>query len=115
VASGETDVSLVVIFPVLSGSSLSFLVGVALVVAGTLSGFLLMAAMPFGLVHNHRDSSLDGAGQADNRKGSKIGGVVLIGPIPIAFGSSARIAYAMLAVAVGIVLIMLALALLVFL
>jgi len=109
VANGEADVSLVVVFPVISGSGPLFLIGVALVVTGILSGFMLIAATTYSPAPGPGDSSWgDGTGE----KRSKYGGIVLIGPVPIVFGSNARIAYVMLAVAVGIVMLVLALALL---
>jgi uncharacterized protein (TIGR00304 family) len=111
VANGEADVSLVVIFPVISGSGFLFLIGVALVVMGILSGFMLIVASTQGSTLDPDDSSWSDAGGRAGEKGSKYGGVVLIGPVPIVFGSDARIAYVMLAVAVGIVILVLALAL----
>jgi uncharacterized protein (TIGR00304 family) len=112
VANGEADVSLVVIFPVISGSGSLFLIGVALVVMGILSGFMLIVATSYGAAPDSGDSSWGDAGGGTGEKGSKYGGVILIGPIPIVFGSNAKIAYVMLAVAVGIVIFVLALALL---
>lgn len=111
VANGEADVSLVLIFPILSGSSVSFLLGTALIVIGLLAWFLTMwTAAPWMASDQVRERAnctdmVEGGGR-------RIGGVVLIGPIPIAFGSSSKIAYAMLAVGVIIVLSVLALVLL---
>ena len=112
VTNGEADVSLVVVFPVISGSGPLFLIGVALVVTGILSGFMLIAATTYSPVPGPGDSSWGDAGDGTGEKRSKYGGIVLIGPVPIVFGSNARIAYVMLAVAVGIVMLVLALALL---
>jgi uncharacterized protein (TIGR00304 family) len=112
VASGEADVSLVVVFPVISGSGPLFLIGVALVVTGVLTCFLLLVAPLKGSELQAEDlGRRDADGGAEGRS-TKYGGVVLIGPVPIAFGSSARIAYVMLAVAVGIAILLLVLALL---
>jgi uncharacterized protein (TIGR00304 family) len=112
VVNGEADVSLVVIFPVISGSGFLFLIGVAMVVMGVLSGFMLIAATTHSTAPDPGDSSWGDAGDGTSEKTSKYGGIVLIGPVPIVFGSNARIAYVMLAVAVGIVILVLALTLL---
>ena len=115
VASGETDVSLVVVFPVLSGSGAYFLIGVGMIVASILIGFLAM------WVGASRATTVGETGSADTRMGdggstkSEYGGVILLGPIPIAFGSSSKVAYAMLGVGVALIVILLGMILLAFL
>ncbi|UCE80606.1 MAG: DUF131 domain-containing protein [Methanobacteriota archaeon] len=111
VVNGDTDVSLLLIFPVFSGSSLSFLLGTALIVIGLLVWLLTMWTSPLAIDNKYvreRSPPVDG----NNEGRLRTGGVVLIGPIPIAFGSSSSIAYAMLALGVIIALVVLALSLL---
>src|SRR4030066_1434108 len=43
VATGEADVSLFIVFPVFSGSSLVFLLGILLIISSFIVGFVLMA------------------------------------------------------------------------
>ena len=106
VAAGETDVSLVFFFPVLSGSSLYFLLGVGMIVAGTMAGFMVIWYSAVGTPGSRERESarrqLSGSAAADRR----YGGVVLIGPIPIAFGSSSKMAYAMLGVGIVVIIIL---------
>jgi uncharacterized protein (TIGR00304 family) len=109
VASREADVSLVVVFPVVSGSGILFLAGVALVVVGMLLGFLLLATAQNRLIPGTEDAARSGRSVEER---SKYGGVVLIGPVPIVFGSDTRIAYLMLAVAAVTLILIVGLALL---
>jgi len=82
VLRGGATVSLILIVPVVSGSSVDFLVGVGLVIAGFVALFL--AALEGG-VDGERSAA---EGTASSGPGSSgVGGVVLVGPIPIVFGS----------------------------
>ncbi len=112
VVSGDAEVSLAVVFPVISGSDPLFLIGVAFIVTGMLTGFALFFAPLRGSELQSEHLGQDDVGGGTEGRSTKYGGVILIGPVPIAFGSSARIAYMMLAVAVGIVILLLVLALL---
>lgn len=99
VAVGEAEVSLFLVFPVFSGSSGLFLLGVGLIVLGILAGFAMMFQ---GSLSPEADVEADGETRSDGRvpeKKLRTGGVLLIGPIPIAYGSDARIAMIMLALA----------------
>ena len=85
VAEGRASVALFVIVPVVTGSSLPFLLGVVLIAVGFLS-------MPFALVAESNESDLalperDAAEQAGPPARGGVGGVVLVGPVPIVFGS----------------------------
>jgi uncharacterized protein (TIGR00304 family) len=100
VASGKADVSLVVIFPVFSGSSGIFLLGILLIVASFFVGFGLLAMAPAELEEGTASTMSQVSNQT--KRETKFGGVVLIGPIPIAFGSDKNLALAMLVV--GIIL-----------
>jgi uncharacterized protein (TIGR00304 family) len=98
VATGEAEVSLVIIFPVFSGSSGLFLLGVLLLVASFFVGFALLAFA------QSSEQEVRGTNPVKEPSGTKssYGGVVLIGPIPIAFGSDKSIA--MLMLVIGIIL-----------
>lgn len=102
VAAGETDVSLLIIFPVFSGSSGLFLLGTAFVVFSFIAGFMSLMVGQAELA----GAALGPAGSAPAgghvKRETKYGGVVMIGPVPIAFGSDRSMAFAMLVV--GIVL-----------
>jgi uncharacterized protein (TIGR00304 family) len=98
VATGEAEVSLVIIFPVFSGSSGLFLLGILLLVASFFVGFALLAfAQP-----SEQEAQGTNPVKEPSRTRSSYGGVVLIGPIPIAFGSDKSVA--MLMLAIGIIL-----------
>lgn len=105
VAAGDAEVSLFVVFPVISGSGGLFLLGAALVVAGFLAWFLALAtAGAVGVPWQDTDAH---DGTSNGR--TKYGGVVLIGPVPIVFGSTRRLALAMLAIAVVTAIVLLGL------
>ena len=106
VATGEADVSLVIVFPVFSGSSLVFLLATMLVISSFIVGFVLMA-----MDHDRTEERIQtgSEGARGSAPGSKMqyGGVVLLGPIPIAFGSNKRVALIMLAVGVVLAIVVL--------
>jgi uncharacterized protein (TIGR00304 family) len=93
VLTGEARVALVLIIPVIYGGGLLLLGGIICVVAG----FLLLFASSTGV-----EDGETGAQPASERKS---GGVLLIGPIPIIFGSDRKIAL----IAAAIALIVMAL------
>ncbi len=113
VAQGEAEVSLLLVFPVFSGSSGMFVLGTVLILLSFVVGFALLA---MGQVEAAR---LDGKGLSslgrgeDDSRSTRYGGVVLVGPVPIAFGSDQKMALAMLVL--GIVLAIVLLGVLVFL
>ena len=108
IATGDAEMSLIVVFPLISGSGGLFFLGTALIVISFLVGFALLT---MGQIEIARYGQ-GGSGTDDApREGSRYGGVMLIGPIPIAFGSSMRMALAMLVA--GIVIAMVVLGLLV--
>ncbi|MCU0853110.1 MAG: DUF131 domain-containing protein [Thermoplasmata archaeon] len=98
VATGEADVSLVVIFPVFSGSGWMFISGVLLMIAGFVAFFLAMfSAAAYGVPDMEPRTE---AGSPGRRTETRYGGVVLIGPVPIAFGSDRKTAMTMLVIGV---------------
>ncbi len=84
VIQGGATVYLVVIVPVLSGSSLVFLLGVVLLICGFVALlFAFAAGGAEGALALQSEDSTPGAVPS----GGGVGGVVLIGPVPIVFGS----------------------------
>ena len=115
VATGEAGLSLVVVIPVISGSGGAFLLGMLLVVSGLVLGFILIAMRETEWADQHEPARADENGlhhATRKKRGVRYGGVVLIGPIPIAFGSDRRIAITMLVV--GIIIAIVTLALIIF-
>ena len=82
VLEGGANVALLVIVPVVSGSSLTFLLGVVLLVVGFLS-------LPFATAEGWDEAppALPSGGTGPPEAQSGVGGVVLLGPVPIVFGS----------------------------
>ena len=84
VLRGGASVAIVVVVPVISGSSGTFLLGIALLIAGLLS-------LPLALAYDREENSSleDSGGSARPRPegAGGSGGFVLVGPVPIVFGS----------------------------
>ncbi len=114
-ATGEAEVQLFIIFPLISGTSWLFVLGVVLIVASFILGFVLAAS---GMQEDEPVAPhAPGAGQSREvegapKKTTRYGGVVLIGPIPIVFGSDRNTAMIMLALAIILIAVVLAIALL---
>ena len=106
VASGEAEVSLLVIFPVFTGSSALFLLGITLIILSFFAGFGMLAMAPPDLERQGLGQPLKPI-QQEPARDAKYGGVVLIGPIPIAFGSDKNTALAMLGIGVAIAVLLL--------
>lgn len=102
VAAGEAEVSLLIIFPVFSGSSGLFLLGTALVVFSFIAGFMALMVGQAELAGATSGPAGGAPASGDAKRETKYGGVVLIGPVPIAFGSDRSMALAMLVL--GIIL-----------
>ncbi|HKN07457.1 MAG TPA: DUF131 domain-containing protein [Thermoplasmata archaeon] len=82
VFEGRASVSLLVIFPVISGSSLTFLLGVVFLIVGFFS-------LPFALSDGWESAPPSSSNRTapPSNVGSGVGGFVLIGPVPFVFGS----------------------------
>ncbi|HXY47192.1 MAG TPA: DUF131 domain-containing protein [Thermoplasmata archaeon] len=102
VAEGRALVSLVVFIPVVSGSSAEFLLGVVLLAGGLVSLPWSLAGPPTSVVPPPPERIATDAGAAS-------GGVVLIGPVPILFGSwrnlSARARWILALVGAGLLVL----------
>jgi len=108
VAMGEAEVSLFLIFPVFSGSSGLFLLGTLLIILSFIVGFLMMAAgqleMQSMMVGDKSARSPASQGGGPRKE---FGGVVLVGPFPIAFGSRRSVALFMLVLGIVVAIILL--------
>jgi len=113
VLTGEAEVSLFLIFPVFSGSSGLFLLGTLTIILSFIAGFMLLTIGQIEIAGGNFGVPGGKASQEGGKSERKYGGVVLIGPVPIAFGSDKKIALAMLVI--GIVLAIAALVALVLL
>lgn len=119
IARGEASLSLVVIVPVVVTSSALGALGIVLVVAAFLATFL---AWPFRAVEAARGTAPPPAFQPPAVRepapaappSKRWGGVLFLGPIPIVFGSDARVTWAMLLLGVVLFLALLGLTLLLF-
>jgi uncharacterized protein (TIGR00304 family) len=85
---------------VISGSGPLLLLGIVLIFLSFLAGFAMMvtAANRVGALDLGEDAT-ETHGEAPRKKTS-YGGVVLIGPVPVAFGSDVKIARIMLVIGV---------------
>jgi len=110
VLTGEADVSLFLIFPVFTGSSGLFLLGTALIVFSFIAGFLLLMKGQLELAGGNPYAPGAEAGPEGKKARTRYGGVVLVGPVPIAFGSDKTMALTMLIL--GVVFAVVALVLL---
>ncbi len=99
VLTGEARVAIVIIIPVIYGAGVLMLGGILCVIAGF---FLMFYSGSMGGPQNDEETT----GQATAER--KVGGVLMIGPIPIIFGSDKKTAL----IAAAIALIVMALTLL---
>ena len=108
VAIGEMQVILVILVPVIVASSVIGALAIGSIVVGMVVGMadlFLSASREEGQVYPSNQERA-----SETAKGKEFGGVVLIGPIPIVFGSSRKVAmYAALIAIVILVLMLLAL------
>ncbi|OGS42145.1 MAG: hypothetical protein A3K67_01110 [Euryarchaeota archaeon RBG_16_62_10] len=106
VATGEAEVSLFLIFPVFSGSSGIFLLGTLLIVFSFIVGLSLMMMGQAGLARGALEP-LPTAKEIEAGAGTRYGGVVLVGPVPIAFGSDKNLAVFMLVLGIALAIVFL--------
>ncbi|MGQ9587164.1 MAG: TIGR00304 family membrane protein [Thermoplasmata archaeon] len=106
VVAGEADVSLVVVFPVFTGSSAVFLLGTVLILLSFIVGFVMLAIGPVGVEGTRTEPLITERKEQPDRR-TQYGGLVLIGPLPIAFGSDKNLALLMLVLGVVLLIILL--------
>jgi len=99
---GEVETGFVVVFPFLVGSGLHAFLGFILV-------FIAILLFMFGFVSSATTSSLHVDNEDEHvypkkKTSLKGGGVILIGPIPIVFGSSWKIAVILMIVAILLII-----------
>jgi uncharacterized protein (TIGR00304 family) len=80
---GRASLSLVLIVPVFSGSSIEFLLGVVLLILG----FLLLPWAFVEPLEEERLPTAEAPPATPSNSGATGGGLVLIGPLPIFFGA----------------------------
>lgn len=109
-AAGTADVSLFILFPVITSTSPLFIVGVLLIVMSFFVGFALIMMGELEAIRHAPDMPDEieaeihgGAVPEAHKVKPDFAGLVLIGPIPIAFGSNRAIAIFMLVA--GVVLV----------
>jgi uncharacterized protein (TIGR00304 family) len=104
VAIGEMQVALVLIVPVIFGSSILGILAIGLIIAGVFVAIADSFLSAEGESSQDRLSNESGLTETPKRK--EFGGVVLIGPIPIVFGSSKGMTLLAAVIAVIILVLM---------
>lgn len=100
VLEGQMEMALFIVFPVIYGGGLIAGLGILLVFLGSVSLFLSL--IPFGTYEREEN----GPGYClDRERDIKTGGVVLIGPIPIVFGSDWKMAIWAILLAIALIII----------
>lgn len=113
VAAGQARVSLFIIFPVFTGSSWLFVLGTLLVILSFIVGFLMLAFGTAEMAAGRVELPLrEDFPTRQEQQEAGYGGVIFIGPVPIAFGSTRTMALAMLLIGLAAFLVLLALVLL---
>jgi len=112
-ALGESQVHLVLIFPVVTGGGAAGLAGMGLIFLAMALGFLSFARPSPVPVPKAEAAGAPQPPPTPATPAAKFGGVVFLGPIPIVFGSSPTISKVMLALAVVMTILLLAFFLLV--
>lgn len=100
VASGEGSASIVIIFPVFSGSGIFSFLGVLCIMAALMLGFMGFAQK----MAESEKSQPNEKKTPSEKQPVKGGGVVLLGPIPIVFGSSPKAAMILMVMALIIMI-----------
>ena len=99
--TGEADVALFLIFPVIYGGGWLMLAGIVLVFIS----FILFFMIPFQNISRKEEyREHKGWAEEEGPRESKYGGVIFIGPIPIVFGKDKDITQKMLYMALILVI-----------
>lgn len=107
VASGEGSAGVIVIIPFFSGSGIFSFLGVLCIMAAMFLAFMGFAAS--GAIFEDSEDSPEKrpsqSSQTGPKKSVKGGGVVMIGPIPIIFGSDSKTAMILVVLAIVLMII----------
>ncbi len=98
---GDVEGGLFIIFPFISGSGIFALIGIIFI-------FLAIIFYIFGFVgfnQGYKKYPYEKEESIEKKRSVKGGGVVLIGPIPIVFGSSWKIAVILMVLAIIIIIV----------
>ncbi len=108
VSSGESSAGVFFIIPIFYGSGISAFLGVLCIMAAIFLGFVGFAASAVGDegYEPSREPQGSSQGRAAPKKTIKGGGVVMIGPIPIIFGSDSKSAKVVAILAIILMIIM---------
>ncbi len=110
VIKGEASIALFLIFPVIYGSGVLTILGILLIMLGVFLLFLSpfsyesIKGAPISPMEYEYQEPNEKIGGEEIEKKAKFGGVVMIGPIPIVFGSDKDTA--MLSVIIAILMIL---------
>jgi uncharacterized membrane protein len=114
VARGEATLSLVVIVPVVAATGALGLLGIVLILAAFLVTFV---AWPFRVAREAggmaAEEPIAPEGPGPSRPARRWGGVLFLGPVPVVFGSDAKVTRGMLVLGFALFLALLALTLIV--
>lgn len=101
ILTGEIEIGVVLIFPFIVGSGVyAFLGFISMFIAIILFMIGFSSKFPLGDLNRYKEN----ANQTRKETSVKSGGVILIGPIPIVFGSNWKIAIIMLILAIVLVI-----------
>ena len=99
---GDVEAGVLIVFPIIGGSSICAFLGV-------ISFFMAIILFMFGFISSLKSEELDYDYEErppEKKASVKGGGVVLIGPIPIVFGSNWKISFVMLIIAIILVIVL---------
>jgi uncharacterized protein (TIGR00304 family) len=106
-ASGEGSAGVVLFIPFFSGSGIYSFLGALCIMAAIFIGFIGFAASQPGFEdsENNPEKRSGQSSQSGPKKSIKGGGVVMIGPIPIIFGSDSKTAMILVVLAIILMII----------
>lgn len=110
-AVGQVQGYLVLIFPVFTGSGPISLAGMGLIILGFVLGFFSLSRVPLAAPEESPPTGRPApVPSAPSRAPPtrRFGGVVFLGPLPVVFGSDAKMSKYMLVLAVAVTLLLLA-------
>jgi uncharacterized protein (TIGR00304 family) len=102
-ATGQGTLSLFLVFPVVTATGIWSALGIVFIVAGFIAGFFGLSTpdgLPSPAATQPTDSTAREPASAETSAPRRWGGVIFLGPIPIVFGSSPKVARWMLVVGV---------------